>query len=608
MRAHRISNLPRSALALIALLAVWAIAATLWVIFGSDGRSTDLTELVAPRTKIVVLPFENLGLPDDEYFADGLTEEITARLSEIPELGVISRTTAIRYKNSTRSAVELGEELDVDYVLEGTVRWDHLPNGRSTVRVTPQLIRVADDTHVWAEPYEAVISQIFQVQSDIAENVARALDITLLEPLRRQLEAQPTANLEAYDYYLRGNGHYSRRFVEDDAWRAVEMYEQAVELDPTFAHAYAALSRALVWINQQFGRSGTLPQARDAVDLAIRLAPELVEAHMAMGDYYYYGRLDYPQALQEYEWVLRRQPSNSDALALTAWIERRRGDWEKSIAYADRALELDPRNEVWITGQAQNYFYMRDYELAEAYFLRVIALAPDVPYYYRYAAWMYLAWDGSTERAHSLLQSSFVRFDPLQLLVGSEASWIILNVFGQDYAAALEDVDLEAADIDPGFYYLAKAQISSQRDQEDRARIYYDSARVVFEARIAEGPEHLAPHSQLGIAYAGLGRAEDAVRAGRLGVQLRPTSRDAIVGPDRVIDLARIYVMVGQYEAAIELLDRVLSVPGPVSPALLRVDPFWDPLRSYPRFQMLLESDNWREQDQRPPTRVIALR
>lgn len=611
-RGRHVLTRRRILLGLTYILAIWGVVAAGWLIVdGIVRRGPQSSELDEIRTKLVVLPFENLGAAEDEYFTDGVTEEITSRLSEIPDLGVISRTSAIQYKGTGKSVSTISAELDVEYILRGTVRWDKMANGRSRVRVTPQLIRGSDDTNVWSDSYDAVLSEIFRVQSAIAENVALALDIALLGPQRRALAAKPTEDLEAYDYYLRGNELYGRRFIEAETRAAVDMYEKAVELDPGFAVAYAALARALVWLNSQFGRTAELPRARQAVDRALQLAPDLVEAHMALGDYHYYGRLDYDRALEQYLWVLRRQPGNSDAAALIAWIQRRQGDWERSIVNAERALELDPRNTVWVTGQAQNYFYTRQYELAEPYFQRAIALASDVPYYHRWAAWFYLAWDGTTDRAHSLLQRSFYRIDPAQLLVGSEASWIVLNVFGEDYAPTLERLTVDEPGVDSAYYYLAKAQVIGRLGPRAVARAYYDSARSVFEARLGEGPQHLAPHNALGIAYAGLGERQQAIRHGLLGVQLLSVSRDAVTGPNRVLDLARIYVMVGEHEAAIDQIEYLLSIPAPMSAALLRVDPFWDPLRSYARFQALIEverTEQEEEQEESTPTRRTVTR
>lgn len=580
----------RALTGLIGVFALWGAFAAGWLVFG--GRVVAPlgdTELATLRNKIVVLPFENLGSAEEEYFADGVTEEITSRLAEIPELGVISRTSALQYKDTEKTIADIGRELAVDYVLEGTVRWNRPEASPSRVRVTPQLIRVSDDTNIWTERYDEVLSDIFALQSNIAESVARALDIQLLEPQRRALAAKPTENLEAYDLYLRGNDSYNRRFVEEEARTAVRWYESAVELDPGFAQAWAALARARVWLHHQFGRTSELVKARAAVEEALRIAPDLADAHMAMGDYHYYGRRDYEEALEHYLTVQRRQPGNSGAIGLIAWIQRRQALWERSLANAERALELDPRNTVNLIGQAQNHFYLRRYPEAERYFLRAIALDPDVPYYYRWTIWYYLAWDGSTERAANLMQEAFRRFPAWNLFVGGEASWVILNVFGKDYASTLDEIGPDDPGVDSAYYYLAKAQIHARLAEPGLAREYYDSARAVLLGSVEKSPGQFAPHSTLAIAYAGLGRREEALREAERGVDLLPLSLDAMTGADRLRDRARARVMVGDYEAAIEDLHNLLAIPSPISANLLRVDPFWDPLRNNPRFQTLTE-------------------
>ena len=201
------------------------------------------TQPSSREIRLVVLPFENLGSAEDEYFAAGITDAITARLAVIRGLGVISRQSAMQYKKREKSAQVIREELGVDYILEGTVQRERPSDPTSRVRIIPQLIRVSDDTHVWAETYDNDMSEVFQVQSDLAERVAQALDVTLLEPERRALQSRPTENMEAYDYYLRGEEYFQRSGLENDFRIAIGMYEKAVELDPTFALAYAQLSR-----------------------------------------------------------------------------------------------------------------------------------------------------------------------------------------------------------------------------------------------------------------------------------------------------------------------------------------------------------------------------
>jgi serine/threonine-protein kinase len=261
---------------------------------------------------LAVLQFVNLGRSEDEYFADGITEEITARLASLHGLGVISRTIAMQYKKSTKALKQIGDELGVDYVLEGTIRWERVVGG-SRVRVTPQLIRVADDTHLWAHVYDAVLADIFHVQSSIAEQVGNALDVALGARERRALETQPTKSFDAYAYYLQGNEYLNRSYAERDVRNAVTMYERAVRLDPRFALAHAKLAIAhndLYWfyydhIDQR------LALTKQAADRALELDPELPEGQIALGLYYYHGYYDYDR-----RW--NTSPSHSNTNPITA--------------------------------------------------------------------------------------------------------------------------------------------------------------------------------------------------------------------------------------------------------------------------------------------------
>jgi len=250
--------------------------------------------------RLVVLPFENLGPAEDGYFAAGITDAITARLAGIRGLGVISPQSAMQYKGREKSSRLIGKELGVDYILEGTVQRERPSDTTSRVRIIPQLIRASDDRHVWADTYDNDMSEVFRVQSDLAERVAQALDVTLLEPERRALASRPTENIEAYEYYLRGNEYSYRSVLENDKRIVIQMYEKAVELDPTFALAYAQLSRAhsgMYW--RYYDRSEErLAMAKQAVDKALELDPDLPEAHLALGHYYYQAHLDYERALE----------------------------------------------------------------------------------------------------------------------------------------------------------------------------------------------------------------------------------------------------------------------------------------------------------------------
>ena len=286
------------------------------------------TQESAERKMLAVLPFKNLGAATDQYFADGLTEEITSRLASVSGLGVISRTSADRYRNSAKPLKEVGRELGANYVLEGSVRWEKASAGQSRVRVTPQLIRVSDDSHLWADRYDADLADVFQVQGSIAERVASALDVTLQEPERRQFAARPTSNLSAYDAYLRGNAVYPIDFtvgldrITSGLRQAADHYREAVRLDSGFALAYAKLGETLVML-AEFGDPTTAAPARQAIEQALKLAPSLTDAHAALGLYHFAVDRDSVNALRELQVALAQRPSDADLLGTLAQVEWR---------------------------------------------------------------------------------------------------------------------------------------------------------------------------------------------------------------------------------------------------------------------------------------------
>ena len=343
-------------------------------------------EAVSDHKMIVVLPFENLGAPEDNYFADGMTEEIISRLVALDGLGVISRTSAMQYKESPLSLRQIGEELGVDYVLEGTVRRQRSASGPGQVRVTPQLIRVSEDTHLWAERYDAVPADIFEVQSDIAKQVIEKLDIVLLEPQRRSLESRPTENLEAYDAYLRGNDYLHRGkevHSRDEVHFAIQMYEEALQLDPTFALAHAQPFHAHAWLYGSFDRTDArLALAKEAVDRALELDPGLPEAHYALG-LIYSSEGDRDRTLEEYQIVLRSRPGNAEVLEGISFVQAALGQWEESRITMRTAMKLNPRLgrlACWAGGRS---LALRDFSDAIRSHDRAIQLVPDrsCPYY-----------------------------------------------------------------------------------------------------------------------------------------------------------------------------------------------------------------------------------
>jgi TolB-like protein/Flp pilus assembly protein TadD len=549
------------------------------------------------KTMIVVLPFENLGPSDVEYFTDGVTEEITSRLAALSGLGVISRTSAIQYKGANKSIKQIGEELGVDYVLEGSVRWDKPAEGESRVRVTPKLIRVADDTHLWSEQFDRVLEDIFAVQSEIASHVIEQLNVTLLEPEREVLAARPTGNMEAYQAYLRGRDYAGRAGFSIERWRlAFEMYERAVELDPDFALAYTALGYAHSQVyNLGIERTQLhADKAKAAVDRAIELQPELPEAHLAMGYYYYHCLRDYERALESFTAAGERLPNQNEILQHIGYIRRRQSRWDEAVDLMKRSLELNPRDASLCREIGHARLAMRSYEEALEYYNRSIEIEPDQVETYVFKAWAYWLKSGDVERGRATLAEVPYKNHPIVVLF---SYWQAM--FERDYQAAADliaasPIELfELPTVVMSKSYLAGYAYEVLGDKE-RATNAYESARSILEQAVAERPDDARLLSELGVVLAALGHKDDAIREGKLAVEMIPVSTDALAGPRQIENLAEIYVRVGDYDDAIEQIDYLLSIPAYISVSSLRNMPLWNPLRDNAKFQAVLEKHSKR--------------
>jgi TolB-like protein len=547
------------------------------------------------RKMIVVLPFENLGPPEDEYFADGMTEEITARLASVHGLGVIARTSAIRYKKTEKTVPQIGEELGVGYILEGTIRWQRTSESQSQVRVTPQLIRVSDATHLWAEIYQEEMTDIFQVQFGIAEEVARALDVALLERERQVLERKPTDNLAAYQAYLRGIDHYVKMtpYTSGDRRLALEMLERAVALDPEFASAYAALSQVhSAYYNFGFDVTDQRRSlAKAAADRALELDPDLPEARLALG-YYYWCHKDYDRALAELAIAEEGLPNDSRIIAAVGYIFRRQGRFKEAADKLRAALKLSPHEDELVLTMGEVLLFLRDYEDAQRYVDLSLALVPDNVDPYFEKLWTVLLWMGDNERAREMLEEM-----PRKIADTEYTEWLTLDLCDRRYQAALDRLAPISGELYEDYgevvpWILRAGMVYRLMREGERAHAAFDSARVLLEEKVREGPDDFRIRGPRGIAYAGLGRKEEAMREGKLGVELLPVSKDAIVGPSRLADLAVIYTMVGEYGAALDQIEHLLSIPCWFSVQLLRLDPVWDPLRELPRYERIVAANS----------------
>ena len=554
------------------------------------------------RKMIVVLPFENLGSPDDEYFANGTTDAITARLAGVSGLGVISRQSAMQYKKTTKSIRQIGSELGVDYILEGTVQRERPGNPASRVRVIPQLIRVADDTHVWADTYDDNMAEVFRVQSDIARKVATQLDVALLEPERRAIEKRPTENLAAYEDYLRGFDYYYRFGGVADAELSVQLFETAVSLDPRFVEAWAGLAMADFVLYWRFDQPRALTQQAEAAKRAAELGPDLPETHVALG-YVAYAHREFDKALAHFETAQSLGPSGDASQAVGVTL-RRLGKWEEALDQFEDARRLMPHSyNVYFDFLGFTNTGVRHFDEAEQACNQAISLAPQISHAYALKAHVLLARDGDVAAAKQVWSEMSRRTDVAEAAESevnaghmyTSAFRFVPEIFAEVFDAfasgRMEQVRGEQPSI-IATTRLAQGLICDAKGDRRSAAARYDSARVYFERIIRSNPQSAyisVYHADQGLAYAGLGRCEEAIREGEEAVRMIPVSKDAVVGAELVYSLAEIYMKCGKYEAAIDQIETLLSIPSYISPGLLRVDPLWDPIRNNPRFRRLLE-------------------
>jgi TolB-like protein/Flp pilus assembly protein TadD/predicted Ser/Thr protein kinase len=583
----------RRTLAIVAAATVVIVAlGGYW--FTRDGRVSEQSPADAPpaaatlaeRTMIAVLPLENLGPPEDEYFATGITDEITGRLAAVSSLGVISRTSAAQYAGTTKTTRQIGEELGIEYLLQGTVRWARGAEGSSRVRISPQLIRVSDDTTLWAQTYDAVIEDIFEVQSNIARGVVDQLGVVLLEPEARATQSIPTENQEAYQAYLRGMRHWD----DGESLEASRSFQEAVALDPEFALAYARLAAVLSRL-RFYGEDlseGPRVQAEQALDRAIELAPGAPEVHAAIGELHYHRR-DYDRALEEFEIAERSLPNDTEILSFKAFVLRRRGRWQEALATHEQVSRLNPRDVDSLAQYFETALLMREYEQSLRLLNQVIALDPKYAVGMAQYAWLT---GGSLPEARRALESA-----PASRNL-EYRQWI--SYWQETYQGRYrEAIGRLGADADGWLRFswlirprsLFEAWAHELLDEPELARDAYESARTQIEAELRVSPDDPRLHASLGLAYAGLGRKADAIREGERAVELQPVSKDAVFGPSLVVDLAFICAQTGEHDAAMDQIEYVLSVPAHFSVHLLRLDPRWRVLHDHPRYRALVSGE-----------------
>ncbi len=540
---------------------------------------------------IAVLPFQSLSdEKENAYFADGMQDDILTNLSKIGDLKVISRMSVMSYRgDASRNAREIGKALGVATLLEGSVR-----RSGNRVRVNVQLIDASNDEHIWAEDYDRDLTDVFAIQTDLAQKIASALQAKLSPNEKARLDRRPTENSDAYLLFIQAHDYANRPdHFRDDSLKAEELFQQAIKLDPKFAAAFAGLSMVESWIYHSFEPTpARREKARLNADESLRLQPTLPEGHLALGFSYYYGDRDYERALAEFEIAKRDLPNEAQAYMAIGAIQRRQGKWAESTANLEKAAALDPKNSSVLLNLGYNYMAARNFEAADKVFDRVIEAAPESFGSRALKSELAIRWKGDISVAEKELASVPPGVDPQGLVTLGRAGVLTLQRKFKEALQVIQQFREETLTIRAGAS-CPKASLEGTLylylGDKVNAHSAFERARIIAERLVRESPDDAARHGQLGLILAGLGQKDAAIAEGKRAVELLPESQDAFDGPDVTAVLAQIYAWTGEHDQAFGLLDHLLVVPNGITIPGLKLDPIWDPLRKDPRFEALVD-------------------
>jgi TolB-like protein/Flp pilus assembly protein TadD len=547
-------------------------------------------------TGIAVLPFENLSNNrEDASFADGVQDDVLTKLAKIAGLKVISRTSVMQY-HGKQNTHEIGKALHVSHVLEGSVR-----KTGAQVHVNAQLIDTRTDTHVWAEEYDRELNDVFAIQSEIAQNVAKQLHAKISDAERGAIQQPPTADLTAFELYTRTNNLLLTATLSStvgtDLLKATDLLDRAVTQDPSFFQAYCLLAwcHGLLYFYGRDHTSARLALADAAVEAASRLRPDAGETHLARAQNLYRGYHDYDGALAELEVASKTLPNDPRLLEVRGYIQRRQGRWEESTRNMERALELDPRNVETLRQLALSYEFLRRYAEAEQTLERALAIVPNDAATKAERAMVELDWRADPRPLHQMIDSTQAT-DPAAIPQVAD-SWLkcalaerdvdaakhALNAFGENKPSLTgENVPLTR---------LFLEGVTARMTKDDaKAQLEFIAARAEQEKIVQAQANHGPALCLLGLIDAGLGHKEEALREGRRAVELLPVEKDAINGPAMIRYLAVIAAWVGDNDLACEQLAAASRLPNGGSYGQLKLLPFWDPLRGDPRFEKIVAS------------------
>jgi TolB-like protein/Tfp pilus assembly protein PilF len=589
----------------LALAAAIVALATLVAVRVFHSSTTKAMPSAIPERSVAVLPFENLsGDPNSAYFAEGMQEEILTRLAKIADLKVISRSSTQRYHSKPVNLAEVAKQLGVANILEGSVQ-----KVADQVRVNVELINAQTDSDLWAESYDRTLTNILGVESEIAKGIAESLQAKLTGREEQALAVKPTNNPEAYDAYLRGLAFDARisspMYSSDLAGKAAGFYERAVQLDANFAIAWARLSRTNAWLYFGNGLDTTSTRreaAEHALENAQRLEPNSRDTLLALGYYQYWVLRDYGSAKTTFGRITRMLPSNSEARGALGLVTRRQGHWDESVAYFEQALALDPRNVQLLMNSAETYGAVRQFPAALKLYDRVLDITPDDPNVMALKAQNYQDLGNLQEAARFL--SEINEQSTNYFAFGIKITQVQLE---RNYSEAARLLQARLTQ----FHFTSQSEKANEQvwlaltqwlaGDTANARVTAEAARNVLEPLYRD--ESRAPRARadlaayLSNAYALMGDKDSALKLAERAIMLLPSAKDAVNGPNYNENLARIEAMFGENSRAISILTLLLTTPynggrGPglrLTPAVLRLDPIWDPLRADPAFQKLCE-------------------
>ncbi len=537
---------------------------------------------------IAVLPFENRSAEkENAFFADGIQDDILTNLSKIGDLKVISRTSVMAYRGQTPKVREIGKTLGVSTILEGSVQ-----RVGNRVRVNVQLIDATTDEHIWANDYDRELTDVFAIQTDLAQKIASELQAKLSPTEKAMMTRKPTENNEAYLAFVQAHDLFTRpdKFRAETE-KAEQLFEQVTKLDPNFAGAFAGLAWVEDWMYHSFDPTPARKEkARAAANEAIRLQPDLPEAHLALGFYQYYCERNYQGALNEFAIAQKSLPNCADCYMAVGAIERRQGKWAESTANLEKAAALSPKDAFLLINLADNYRANRNFEKADKLYDRAIEAAPNSFGARAQKAMVAIELKGDFSVLEKELPLIPPGVDPEGLATLGRAKALMLQRKFADALAALGQMPQEVFhdSTAPVPRTFLEGILYSYLNDKEKARAAFESARSVAEQSLRESPDNAFRHGLLGEILAGLGQKEAAIVEGRRAVELLPESQDAFDGPNATLLLAQIYAWTGEKDQALQLLDHSLNTPNGITVPILKVDPVWDPLRKDPRFEALI--------------------